>query len=61
MGGPGIRSGCHGGNIRGETRTLTTAMTLATQQGDFALAVTLGGVLLGVALGVVILAELLRK
>ncbi len=50
-----------GGNIRGETRTLTTAMTLATQQGDFALAVTLGGVLLGVALGVVILAELLRK
>ncbi len=50
-----------GGNIRGETRTLTTAMALATQRGDFALAVSLGAVLLCLALGVVLVAEVLRK
>jgi tungstate transport system permease protein len=50
-----------GGNIRGETRTLTTSMTLATARGDFELAAALGGVLLVVAFSVVLTAELLRR
>lgn len=50
-----------GGNIRGETRTLTTSMTLATARGDFDLAVALGGVLLVVAFSVVLTAEFLRR
>ncbi len=39
-----------GGNIRGSTRTLTTAVALYTAQGDFGLALALGLVLLGLAL-----------
>lgn len=39
-----------GGNIKGFTRTLTTAITLRTSQGDFGVAVALGLVLLAVAL-----------
>jgi tungstate transport system permease protein len=39
-----------GGNIRGETRVLTTAILLETRQGNFNLAVALGLVLLGVSL-----------
>lgn len=39
-----------GGNIRGETRTLTTATALASAQGDFGLALALGLVLLALAL-----------
>jgi tungstate transport system permease protein len=35
-----------GGNIRGVTRTITTAITLETSQGDFAAAFALGIVLL---------------
>jgi tungstate transport system permease protein len=35
-----------GGNIRGFTRTITTAITLETSQGDFAAAFALGTVLL---------------
>ncbi len=35
-----------GGNIRGLTRTITTAITLETSQGDFAVAFALGIVLL---------------
>jgi tungstate transport system permease protein len=50
-----------GGNIRGETRTLTTSMTLATARGDFDLAVALGGALLVVAFSVVLTAEFLRR
>ncbi|MBI4508483.1 MAG: ABC transporter permease [Deltaproteobacteria bacterium] len=50
-----------GGNIRGETRTLTTTMTLATSRGDFELAAALGVVLLVLALGVVLLAEVMRR
>jgi tungstate transport system permease protein len=50
-----------GGNIRGETRTLTTSMTLATARGDFDLAVALGGALLVVAFSVVVTAEFLRR
>ena len=39
-----------GGNIRGQTRTLTTAVALYTGQGDFGLALALGLVLLLLAL-----------
>jgi tungstate transport system permease protein len=35
-----------GGNIVGQTRILTTAITLETSRGDFALAIALGSVLL---------------
>ncbi|KAA0255587.1 ABC transporter permease subunit [Acidobacteria bacterium ACD] len=41
-----------GGNIRGQTRVLTTAIVLETRQGEFGSAVVLGLVLLGLALGV---------
>jgi tungstate transport system permease protein len=40
-----------GGNIRGLTRTMTTAITLETAKGDFALGIALGLILLAVALG----------
>jgi tungstate transport system permease protein len=36
-----------GGNIAGRTRVMTTAIVLETRQGDFGLAMALGGVLLG--------------
>jgi tungstate transport system permease protein len=39
-----------GGNIRGLTRTMTTAITLETAKGDFALGIALGLILLAVAL-----------
>jgi len=39
-----------GGNIRGQTRTLTTAVALYTSQGDFGLALALGLILLLLAL-----------
>jgi tungstate transport system permease protein len=39
-----------GGNIDGQTRVLTTAIVLETRQGNFAMALALGGVLLGLAL-----------
>ncbi len=39
-----------GGNIRGSTRTLTTAVALYTSQGDFGLALALGLVLIAMAL-----------
>lgn len=39
-----------GGNIRGETRTLTTGVALSTAQGDFGMALALGLVLLVLAL-----------
>ena len=41
-----------GGNIRGQTRVMTTAITLETSQGNFALASALGGVLLAFSLAV---------
>jgi tungstate transport system permease protein len=40
-----------GGNIEGQTRVLTTAIVLSTRQGDFAIAMALGIVLLGLTLG----------
>ena len=38
-----------GGNIRGQTRVLTTAIVLETARGDFTLALTLSAVLLSIA------------
>ena len=49
-----------GGNIRGSTRTLTTAVSLYTAQGDFGLALALGLVLLGLALLVNVALQLLQ-
>jgi tungstate transport system permease protein len=39
-----------GGNIENATRTMTTAIALETGKGEFALALALGFILLGVAL-----------
>ena len=39
-----------GGNLAGQTRILTTAITLETGKGEFALALALGGILLLLAL-----------
>lgn len=44
-----------GGNIRGYTRTMTTAITLETSKGEFAFGLALGVILLAVALLVNIL------
>jgi len=41
-----------GGNIRGYTRTMTTAITLETSKGNFVLGLTLGAILLVVALSI---------
>jgi tungstate transport system permease protein len=49
-----------GGNIRGQTRTLTTAVALYTAQGDFGLALALGMILLLVALVVNVALQLLQ-
>lgn len=43
-----------GGNIRGATRVMTTAITLETRQGNFPVAVWLGVVLVALSLGVTI-------
>ena len=49
-----------GGNIRGETRTLTTAVALGTAQGDFGLALAFGVVLLALALVVNVVLQVLQ-
>ncbi len=49
-----------GGNIRHHTRTLTTAVALATSQGNFALAVALGLVLLAIALTANVVLQILQ-
>jgi len=49
-----------GGNIRGSTRTLTTAVALYTSQGDFGLALALGLVLIALALIVNVTLQLLQ-
>ena len=49
-----------GGNIRGSTRTLTTAVALFTSQGDFGMALALGLVLLAMALLINIALQLLQ-
>lgn len=48
-----------GGNIRGETRVLTTAIALQTGMGDFGFSIALGIILLAVALVVVIILNLI--
>jgi len=50
-----------GGNIRGYTRNITTAIALETSKGEFALGVALGMVLLAVALVINVLFGLFRK
>jgi tungstate transport system permease protein len=50
-----------GGNIRGETRVLTTAIALQTGLGDFAFSIALGIILLCIALVVVALTYLLTS
>jgi tungstate transport system permease protein len=49
-----------GGNIRGSTRTLTTAVALYTSQGDFGLALALGLVLIAIALIVNVALQVLQ-
>ena len=49
-----------GGNIRGQTRTLTTAVALYTSQGDFGLALALGLILLLLALLVNVALQMLQ-
>jgi tungstate transport system permease protein len=49
-----------GGNIRGSTRTLTTAVALYTSQGDFGLALALGFILVLLALLVNIALQVLQ-
>jgi tungstate transport system permease protein len=39
-----------GGNIEGETRTITTAIALETSKGEFAQGIALGIVLVAIAL-----------
>jgi len=41
-----------GGNIKGATRVMTTAIALETMKGDFELAIALGIILLAVAFAV---------
>ena len=50
-----------GGNIRGNTRVLTTAITLETGMGEFGLSIALGIILLTVALIVVIILNLITS
>lgn len=41
-----------GGNIRGLTRTMTTAIALQTSQGDLSLALSIGAVLVGISVSI---------
>lgn len=50
-----------GGNIRGYTRTMTTAIALETSKGEFAFGMALGIVLMLVALAVNLLLGLLQR
>jgi len=50
-----------GGNIRGYTRTITTAIALETSKGEFAMGIALGLVLLTVALAVNVVFWSLRR
>jgi tungstate transport system permease protein len=50
-----------GGNIRGYTRTMTTAIALETGKGEFALGLGLGLILMTIALLVNVLFNLLRQ
>lgn len=50
-----------GGNIRGATRVLTTAIALETSMGNFSLSIALGIILLGVAIVVNIALMFIQK
>lgn len=50
-----------GGNIRGYTRTMTTAIALETSKGEFAFALALGMLLMSVALMVNLFLNLLQQ
>jgi tungstate transport system permease protein len=50
-----------GGNIKWHTRTITTAIALETNKGQFAMGVALGLVLLAIAFGVNISVSFLRR
>lgn len=50
-----------GGNIRGYTRTMTTAIALETSKGEFAFGLALGIILMGVALVVNIFLNILQQ
>jgi len=50
-----------GGNIKGYTRTITTAIALETNKGEFALGIALGIVLLTVSFAINILFSKLKK
>jgi tungstate transport system permease protein len=50
-----------GGNIKWQTRTITTAIALETNKGEFAMGIALGFVLLLIALGVNLCVSLLRR
>ncbi len=50
-----------GGNIKWHTRTITTAITLETGKGEFALGIALGLVLMGIAFGVNLIVAALRR
>ena len=50
-----------GGNIKWQTRTITTAIALETNKGEFAMGIALGLVLLTIAFGVNLSVSFLRK
>jgi tungstate transport system permease protein len=50
-----------GGNIKWQTRTITTAIALETSKGEFAMGIALGLVLLLIAFGVNLSVSFLRK
>jgi tungstate transport system permease protein len=50
-----------GGNIKWQTRTITTAIALETNKGEFAMGIALGFVLLLIALAVNFLVSFLRR
>ena len=50
-----------GGNIKGSTRTITTAIALETSKGEFGLGIALGIVLLIIAFGINALLHHLQK
>jgi tungstate transport system permease protein len=50
-----------GGNLRGYTRTMTTAIALETSKGEFAFGLALGIILMGVALAINTLLTLLQE
>ena len=50
-----------GGNIQGKTRTMTTAITMLRNMGDFSQGITLGILLLVIAFTLQTISDLLRK